>query len=375
MTTWRETAWHQIGQLEQALGPGSAGDYEVIRRKSLFAAIDAHPWEPLRDAQFGQLELATRVETDLLRYALASPPMRDLLASATAPGADPLELPPAPSYFPDWRSRALFQVMQLEEVVGGADDLEAQRRTALWVAFDRYDWPQTKEQQFLNLELATRTEVELLRALLAMPEVADMIPLAGEEDEFGYSEDEEEVLQEAEAAPAAAAPAAPKVAKGLTPIEKTDSAPAKKEGGLTKVTKEEIAAAEARLKAPPPPPPPIPGLARASFGGGVSAPSSGGAPSSQPARAAPATNPDGTPIYRGPSASQLYKEGMAAWNEYAANEFKKKPLARDAARRLKEIFLMLEKNPDGKTQVKALEQIVGLKAKDVIDHELERRIR
>src|SRR5205085_5890857 len=127
--------------------------------------------------------------------------------------------------------------------------------------------------------------------------------------------------------------------------------------------------AEARRKAPPPPPPPIPGLARSSFGARAPAPSSGGAPSSQPARAAPATNPDGTPIYRGPSASQLYKEGMAAWNEYAANEFKKKPLARDAARRLKEIFLMLEKNPDGKTQVKALEQIVGLKAKDVIDHE------
>jgi hypothetical protein len=82
-----------------------------------------------------------------------------------------------------------------------------------------------------------------------------------------------------------------------------------------------------------------------------------------------------TEKYIGPSAGMLYQEGQKAWAEYAANEFKVKAKARDAARRLKEIFLLLDKNPDSETQMKALEQVVGLTLQEVLDGTLEKRLR
>lgn len=334
METFRDRAWAEIGELERRLGPVARRGVELRRRQTIWAEIDGHDREDLKERQFAELEAATRAERELLDYALASPPMRDLLVAAAAEGAEPLDLPPAPQAFYDWRSRALYQVYMLEEVLGGPDDPEARRRSALWVAIDRFDWPQTKELQFAKLEAATRGEVELLGAMFAADgDAKDAILTADVET---HDEGDEEAGTGAPEAPAPA-PAPTTAPPPQGPAVPAPAAAAKPASGPVKP----LPAA----KRPDPTPPPPPGPPR----------------------------PPPPPTYRGPSAQQLYKEGTAAWNEYAANEFRKKSVAREAARKLHEIFRLLEKNPDGASQLQALEKVVGLSWKDIMDHELERR--
>src|SRR5437762_3255247 len=128
----------------------------------------------------------------------------------------------------DWRARSWFQIGQLEQVLGGAEDAEVCRRKDAWVAIDRFSWPQYKEPQFGQLELATRTEVELFRYLLQVPPARDLLmrapaaapaPAAASQAHVpAYGDVEEEELAfdaydsgdpDAGVAPAAQAPAAP----------------------------------------------------------------------------------------------------------------------------------------------------------------------
>ncbi|HVY61057.1 MAG TPA: hypothetical protein VHF22_05355, partial [Planctomycetota bacterium] len=335
-------------------------DLEVRRRRDIWVAIDRFSWPQFKEPQFGQLELATRTEADLLRYVLQSPPMRDLVLPP-APDGPPPELPDL-SGFADWRSRALFQVRALERLLGGLHDVEARRRAALWLAIDRFAWPHLKEQQFAQVELATRTEVELLGYVLQAPPARDLIlrpPDPGmpvpEAPEDGAGNGEAYDTGDAyEGADAGGEDAMIEAGAEDAPRPRPSPAPS---------------AAHKRAKDPGAPPP---------------AAGAGGAPPAKPDDPKPVVVEDAfdplgeiapTEKYVGPSAGMLYQEGQKAWAEYAANEFKQKSKAREAARRLKEIFILLDKNPDSETQLKALEQVVGLSLHEVLDGRLEKRLK
>jgi hypothetical protein len=79
--------------------------------------------------------------------------------------------------------------------------------------------------------------------------------------------------------------------------------------------------------------------------------------------------------YSGPPAQWCYAEGTKAWGEFAENEFKDKRKARAAAQKLRELFVFLDKNPESEKQMKALEDVVGLSCLEVMNGDLEKRLK
>jgi hypothetical protein len=315
MHDWRSRAWYQIGLLEAALGPGAAGDVELARRRDMWGAIERFSWPQFKEPQFGQLELSTRTEAELLRYMAASPPMREAALGEGAKTAA-AELPEPVAGFPDWGSRALFQIKALAEVLGDPEDPEVGRRAGMWQAIAKHAWPQFKEQQFAQVELVTRVEVELLKYMMQSPPMREMLEKhrakAEEQNDDGGTGNREQGTEDRE--------------------QGTEERPKEKE------------------------PEPV---AMAAFDADID----------------PLGDIAPVQKYSGPPASVLYKEGQAAWAEYAANEYKSKSKAREAARKIREVVLLLEKNPDGETQLKALEKVIGLTWQEIADNVLERRVR
>jgi hypothetical protein len=282
MDDWRSRAWYQIGALEQALGGPLAADPEVARRRDLWTAIDRFSWPQYKEPQFAQLEAATRAEVDLLRYMLASPPMRDLLATKEAP-----DLPAAPADVRDWRGRALHQIAALAGLLG-KDDPEVRRRALMWLAIERYDWPQAREQQFARLDFATHAEAGLVHYLFQNPQARERI--------------------------------------AKPPAGATATAP--------------VAAAEG-------------------------ATDDGADPLGALAEIEP---------YRGPPAPVLLLDASSAWNDYVAAAKTDKPRAREAARKLRAILTILDKNPEGEEAMREMEKRMGTTFEKVLANELEARL-
>jgi hypothetical protein len=364
MNDWRTRSYLQIASLELLLGgPAAASDREVRRRRDVWLAIERFCWPQYKEQQFAQLEQCTRTEAELVGYALQSPPMRDLVAPAKPPGGPPPELPPPVPGFPDWRSRSLFQIGELAKLLGGGDDGEARRRASLWLAIERFAWPQLKEQQFAQVETLCRVENDLLRYLFQMPQAKELIlasgaPTAGSETVTAG------VGPRADGRPGGAVanvPGAGGVFGDATEMHLKDalSRPGGKDGKPGKKGKK--AAADAGS------------LALAS------GEASSGLGEETMVEVAPDVDPLGdiAPVekYSGPPAQWCYAEGTKAWGEFAENEFKDKRKARAAAQKLRELFVFLDKNPESEKQMKALEDVVGLSCLEVMNGDLEKRLK
>jgi hypothetical protein len=230
----------------------------------------------------------------------------------------------------DWRSRAFQAVRALEQALG-PHDVEVRRRMALWEAIDRADATQYREARFAQLELATRTEAELLAYALWHPASRAII------------------LAAAPPGGAGASPASPTETAETQALPRAQVAAQAAGGGLPVHTPPPFQAA-----------PPAPGPAP------VAVPQAGG-----PTAAVASVrrfNPKTL------SASALYAEGVAAWNEL--NEFERKDRARalSAADRLQQVMSELQYFPGDNPSLKALERIVGRTCREIVDGTLQRRL-
>ncbi len=290
MEDWRSRAWYQISALERALADLGAGpdDVELARRRDVWTAIDRVSWPQQKEAQFAQLERATRIEVDLLRYLPGVPPMRDLIVSSAAP-----DLPPVPGDLRDWRARALYQVHAFAGLLGGIGDPEARRRALLWLAIERFAWPQYREPLFAQLEQATHALGGLVHYLC-------------------QSQAAREIIFRPREAAAAARPA-------------------------------------------PPAPEPAADPAADPLGGILAEPAAEPGP------------------YAGPPAEILQRDAEATWKTYVESA-RDKPRAVEAARKLKTIFDLLRKCPEGGKALDELEKAFGVTLAQALDDELERRL-
>jgi hypothetical protein len=302
----------------------------------------------------------------------------------------------------DWRSQAWYQIHLLGQLLG-PDDFEVKRRERMFTAIDGFSHPAHKEAQFHQLEGATRMEVELLRPMLGAEHVRAHVLPPGAVSAAAAASGAGAAAQATGAAGAAAAgqPTGGAASAASAPA----AAAAAAAGSLSAGSAAPVAAAadsfELSFDGPAPSGSDPIGAALAHAGRGpVGASVAAAAPAAAPARhdprpAAPApTHAEApepprsefvfTPIKdkrkgRGESPAALYKEAMSSWNDYQVNENKgtadARGKARTAAKSVRDVVLKLGKMSDAEAQLKALLAVVGLSEREVLQGDLERRLR